>query len=41
MGYDETVSGKSFNKIKCYFCIIYGKSKLKLVNETRLDIFKK
>ena len=39
MGYNETVSEESFHKIECYVCTIYGKPKLKLVNETKLDIF--
>ena len=38
MGYDETVSEEPFDKIECYVCIVYGKSKLKSVNEARLYI---
>ena len=41
MGYDETVNEESFDKIECYFCIFYGKSKLKSVNEAILYIFLK
>lgn len=30
-----------FNKIECYVCIVYKKSKLKSINEARLDTFLK
>ena len=32
---------ESFNKIECYVCIVYKKSKLKSINEARLDTFLK
>ena len=41
IGFDEKVSEESFSTTKHYVCTIYGKPKLKLVNESRLDIFLK
>ena len=41
MGFDEKASEETFSTIEHYVCTIYGKSKLKLVNESRLDIFLK
>ena len=40
MEYDETVSEEPFSKIEFSVCNIYGKSKMKSVNETRSDIKK-
>ena len=39
--FDEKVSEETFSTIEHYVCTIYGKPKLKLVNESRLDIFLK
>ena len=36
---DEKMSEETFSTVDHYVCTIYGKLKLKLVNESRLDIF--
>ena len=41
MGFDEKMSEETFSTIEHYFCTIYGKPKLKSVNESRLGIFLK
>ena len=41
MGFDEKVSQETFSTIEYSVCAIHGKPKLKLVNESRQDIFLK
>ena len=41
MGFDEKMSEETFSTIEHYVCTIFGKPKLKSVNESRLDIFLK
>ena len=41
MGFDEEVREETISTIEHYVCTIYGKPKLKSVNEPRLDIFLK
>ena len=41
MGFDEKASEETFSTVEHYVCTIYGKSKLKSVNGSRLDIFLK
>ena len=39
MGFNEKVGEEIFRTIEHYVCTLYGKPKLKSVNESRLDIF--
>ena len=41
MSFNEKESEETFSTIEHYVCTIYGKPEIKLVNESRLDIFLK
>ena len=39
MGYDGNICDESFQEIESFVCTLYGKPKLKSVNECRLETF--